>query len=401
MDTFYFIVITIATVGYGDITPKSIPGQIVVILLIIGGITIIPALVQDFQGAIRLYEQGRETYTPGRNPFIVVCGKFDDPDRILDIAKNLFSKDREKSTTVVLLSKGKLSADLKFRVKNTQYKNRIFLIAGNGLDLSDLQRANLTRAASAVIIAELFKETSSKKIEDENNTVRAFAFTNFAPNVPIYVETLLTDTQCLQEDLGLRNSESICIHELSQIFLAYNCLYRGAATLMINLIRGSKQYSEYECFWHRQFADGMRSEIFRVELNHNFIGIGFHQLATYIYTEFQVILIGVHVYEQESENGHYISLNPTNYQMKMGDYLFLVANSFDDIIELLHLKSVEMKAPSLKTCATPTKAVSFLSNFSHPSLPALNSIPPKDYYKNGYPDLDNIDKRTSKQSLRQ
>ena len=36
LDTFYFIVITICTVGYGDITPTSIPGQIVVIVLIIG-----------------------------------------------------------------------------------------------------------------------------------------------------------------------------------------------------------------------------------------------------------------------------------------------------------------------------------------------------------------------------
>ena len=58
LDTFYFIVITICTVGYGDITPTSIPGQIVVIVLIIGGVTIIPSLVTDFQAAVRLFEAG-------------------------------------------------------------------------------------------------------------------------------------------------------------------------------------------------------------------------------------------------------------------------------------------------------------------------------------------------------
>ena len=35
MQTFYFIIITISTVGYGDITPQTVPGQIVVIFTIL------------------------------------------------------------------------------------------------------------------------------------------------------------------------------------------------------------------------------------------------------------------------------------------------------------------------------------------------------------------------------
>lgn len=38
----YFVVVTLATVGYGDITPKSEFGRIIVILLIIVVIVLIP-----------------------------------------------------------------------------------------------------------------------------------------------------------------------------------------------------------------------------------------------------------------------------------------------------------------------------------------------------------------------
>ena len=39
---FYFVVVTLASVGYGDIAPVSFPGRICVIFLILLAIVIIP-----------------------------------------------------------------------------------------------------------------------------------------------------------------------------------------------------------------------------------------------------------------------------------------------------------------------------------------------------------------------
>jgi hypothetical protein len=46
-DAFYFIVVTIATVGYGDITPSSMYGKALAIILIIAGVGTFVAVIAD------------------------------------------------------------------------------------------------------------------------------------------------------------------------------------------------------------------------------------------------------------------------------------------------------------------------------------------------------------------
>ena len=152
---------------------------------------------------------GGESYNPGRNDFIILCGKFDNPDRVLDLSRNICSKDPSKSTNVVLLSLGKISQAVKVKIKNSKLKNRIFYVAGSGLDVNDLIRASVQHAKGAIIIADLVRKTRDKKLEDENNTLRAYAIADHAPHVPLYVETLLPDTADLQEDLGLHPGSKI------------------------------------------------------------------------------------------------------------------------------------------------------------------------------------------------
>jgi len=43
LDSFYFCVVTLATVGYGDITPKTDPGKLFTIFYILVGVGIIAA----------------------------------------------------------------------------------------------------------------------------------------------------------------------------------------------------------------------------------------------------------------------------------------------------------------------------------------------------------------------
>ncbi len=47
-DSFYFCIITLATVGYGDFTPKTDFGKIAVIFYIIAGIGIFLSFVQAY-----------------------------------------------------------------------------------------------------------------------------------------------------------------------------------------------------------------------------------------------------------------------------------------------------------------------------------------------------------------
>lgn len=52
LDSLYFTVVTLATVGYGDITPKTDVGKLFTIFYIIIGITIFVALARVVVGRI-------------------------------------------------------------------------------------------------------------------------------------------------------------------------------------------------------------------------------------------------------------------------------------------------------------------------------------------------------------
>ena len=51
VDSFYFSIVTMATVGYGDIHPQTVVGKILALLLIVGGVGTFLGVVASIQKA--------------------------------------------------------------------------------------------------------------------------------------------------------------------------------------------------------------------------------------------------------------------------------------------------------------------------------------------------------------
>jgi hypothetical protein len=92
IDSFYFIVITMSTVGYGEITPKTAPGKLVIVLLIFAGLALLPGLVSDLQETLKMQSSGAGSYSPGRNPFVILCGSFSEPNRMMDFIDSILRR---------------------------------------------------------------------------------------------------------------------------------------------------------------------------------------------------------------------------------------------------------------------------------------------------------------------
>ncbi|KAI8897734.1 hypothetical protein BC833DRAFT_22950 [Globomyces pollinis-pini] len=334
--SFYFIFITMSTVGYGDITPSTKPGQLIVILLIFLGLAFLPGLVGDLQETIRIQTSGAGAYTRGRNPFVVLCGEFRTSSRLLEMIYAILRRDNE--TAVVILSRRELPLDVKYKLKQHDLKQRVTYLHGTGLGNADLQRVQLNYAVSAFILASHY--TPNHRIEDEHNTLRAWAFDRFAPDVPIFLETILPQTAYVQEDLA---TGIVCVDEFKQVFLGYNCLYRGVGTLFLNLLRGAKRYDEYEEPWEAQYGDGTANEIYKIPLNPLFTGKSFTFLSFYLFKEFQIILFALNTYIPEKDLFH-VLLNPGNdYKMKSDDECFFIAQNLSDVSRFTNLTQAEFE----------------------------------------------------------
>lgn len=53
IDAFYFVVVTLSTVGYGDITPKTDAGKLFTIFFIILGIAIFSSLITNIVSKVK------------------------------------------------------------------------------------------------------------------------------------------------------------------------------------------------------------------------------------------------------------------------------------------------------------------------------------------------------------
>jgi len=94
--------------------------------------------------------------------------------------------------------------------------------------------------------------------------------------------------------------ESICISDVKQLLLAYNCRHQGTATLILNLLHPSEPANSYESGWQAQYGDGTGNELYFTSVPDVFIGWTFAQVSWFVFQEFQSILIGVDIFLRRS-----------------------------------------------------------------------------------------------------
>ncbi|KAJ3312196.1 hypothetical protein HDV04_003329 [Boothiomyces sp. JEL0838] len=295
-----------------------------------------------------MQQSGAGSYNPGRNPFI----------------------DKTENTTVVLLSRENLHPITKYALKKSKYKNRVFHLQGSGLVVEDLNRAQLKKAKGAIILANLC--TTNPRLEDEHNTLRAWAFSDYEQKIPLFVETLLPDTSIFQESI---NGGTICINEFQQTYLAYNCLYRGVGTLMF------RKHGDFTEPWQLQYADGLQNEIFVCKMNPVFVGKPFAEVTSYLLKEFQIILFALDIYIAEKQS-HHVVLNPgLHYSLKEGDQLIFIAPQYSDVLAACELTEVEYLRSKVDKSEVPD--IEPLS--PDITVPRINSSKSFDEYAKDYP----------------
>ncbi|KAI8643141.1 hypothetical protein BD408DRAFT_415336 [Parasitella parasitica] len=334
LDSLYVVMVTLSTVGYGDITPHTQGSRIVMMLLIVISLAVLPSLLADALNTLRKRNDWGGYVSESHMPFILLVGVFH-PEQVTEILDGfLNTENTEPNLNVVFLDINRPNEELKFLERNSMWGHRIQFIHGSVLDEQTLKRVQARSAAAIFTLSDQHAVDPLK--EDERNTVRLWSLHCYtvSHNVNIYTYNLSPSTAIYQK----MAKEIICVREFKQYLLAMNCRCRGASTLLTNLLHQRRPMDHYDESWQAQYDDGSCNEIYMDRPSESLVNLSFKEAAWVVYTECQVILFGVKTRLKNCEHRE-ILLNPdNNYIIKHDDLCVYLCESPREVGDINSLK---------------------------------------------------------------
>ena len=300
LESAYFVMVTMSTVGYGDITPVTVSGRTVITLFILTGLavyaTALPTLVDV---AVVYYHTSSFTtkYCSDKvSQFVVVCGHITAVS-VEGFLKELLHPDRhDKNTHILFLHPAIPSPELR-RVLKTHYM-RVDYLMGSPLSSRDLHRCALERAKACIVLADRFSKDPLD--EDRANLLQVVSVKNTVLHVPVILQLLCGCSKELLHSIpgwSKKRDVVLCVNELRLKILAQGCLTPGFSTLISNLFFASSppqlpRLPGYD-LWRKLYAKGACKEIYSNRLSASFTGMRVTDVARLCFREMSLLLVAV------------------------------------------------------------------------------------------------------------
>ncbi|KAG2175968.1 hypothetical protein INT44_000446 [Umbelopsis vinacea] len=363
VDTLYFVMVVMSTVGFGDITPQTEAGRIVIVLLILCSVAVLPSLITGVVDTIYKQQAGGGHFVPGGYPFILLVGTFT-AEQAADILDGFFGMG-DNHINVVFLDTRPPTDELKAMERNSMWGHRARFLCGSAMQ---------ARYAKAIFTVSDRKALDPLK-EDERNTTRLWSLYCYTAdhNIPIYSCNLSPSTGLYQKVA----TEVICVREFKHYLLALNVRCRGASTLITNLLHQRQPFNEYDEPWQAQFDDGASNEIYTAPPADAIVGLPFSRATWLLFKECQVILFAIKTLDVTT-GSYEVILNPRKHVIQANDLCVYIAESIREVRDVNQLspefvndtvKGLEHAMPSDFTLGPPLVS----STSSMPSTPSTST----------------------------
>ncbi|XP_040072110.2 potassium channel subfamily T member 2 [Ixodes scapularis] len=323
-ESFYFVVVTLSTVGYGDFKPDVWPSQLFMVGMICAALIVLPTQFEQLAYTWMERQKLGGTYSMHRaqsERHVVVCSTTLRADTVMDFLNEFYAHPLLQDYYVVLLSPCEVDATMKMILQIPMWAQRVIYIQGSALKDTDLTRARMNAAEACFMLAA--RNYADLAAADEHTILRSWAVRDFAPNVPQYIQIFRPENK-----VHVAFAEHVvCEDEFKYALLANNCLCPGASTLVTLLLHTSRgqegQTSAEE--WHRLYGKCSGNEIYHIRLGDSrffgeYEGKSFTYASFHSHRKYGVALVGV----QTDVHGQWpVLLNPgPAYIMKSSDICF-------------------------------------------------------------------------------
>lgn len=344
-DYLYFVVVTLATVGFGDVYPQTELGRICAITIILTFLAIIPAQVEQLARQFGLSSKfariSMQQSKSKSSELVVILGN-PQVDGYKSFLQELYHPDHGGlDIQTVIMNSSSPSDEVSALLKLNKLKNNIQYLEGNPLNANDLKRALVENAKCVIVLAD--KMAKYPIHEDYKNIMYCLSVKKYYQKIKkqdlrVCVQLLRPEIKDMYYESLNQNDldQIICVEKLKQNLLSKTCLCPGINTLISFLITSDKpefdsgKYKIDSNEWIDDYLYGMQNEIYRVPLEpQNYSGYTFSIIASQIYKIFQIILFAIEV-QHDGVNNVYV--NPSDYifddQMH---YCYIIATQLPNV----------------------------------------------------------------------
>jgi potassium large conductance calcium-activated channel subfamily M alpha protein 1 len=242
----YYVWVTVATVGYGDITPHTVTGRFAAMGMIAFALISVPKVTNELIDKMSLQSvYMRAVYTPkSRNSkHIVICGDLSSTS-LKDFFGELFHEDHENvDLSAVILLPQAPTVELILLMRDPQFFLSINYLEGSALVETDLRRAKAETAQAMFIMSNKFSGNSDEEDAKSillNLSIKRYVAAFNRPSMLYCMQLIRPENRRhLAEDevTGLKDNDLVvCLNEIKMGAMAKAVMYPGANTLLMNLV---------------------------------------------------------------------------------------------------------------------------------------------------------------------
>uniref|UniRef100_H2ZIB6 BK channel n=1 Tax=Ciona savignyi TaxID=51511 RepID=H2ZIB6_CIOSA len=363
-ESVYLLMVTMSTVGYGDIAAKTTLGRFFMIFFIFGGLAMFASYVPEIIELIGTRKKygGAYTSVSGRK-HIVVCGHIT-LESVSYFLKDFLHKDRDDVNIEVLFLHS-IPPNLELEALFKRHFTQVEFFEGSVLNSNDLSRVKMEGADSCVILAN--KYCTDADAEDASNIMRVISIKNYHPKVRIIIQIMQYHNKAHLLNIPsweCKGDDVICLSELKLGFIAQSCLAPGFSSLMANLFSMRSTMKFDGDSWQKHYLAGVGTEMYTEYLSPSFVNYTFSKVCELCYKNLNLLLVAVelHTLTLYPMSSYSILINPGNHvKIQEGTLGFFIAQSAKEVkrayVYCKHCHTNVVGVKTLRPCVDTTQVI--------------------------------------------
>ena len=255
---FWWAIVTMTTVGYGDYSPSSPQGRLFAIIIMFIGISLVSLLTASISSifVVQNIREGKGLEKLNLKNHIILCGWNPSAIRVLESIYDRIIQTKENEVVLV----NDLDEKEIAQIKNKFPKMTVHFVAGDFTHEEILQKANVLMSNTVVILPNI--AAGENEPHDEKTVFATLTIKNLDSSLRVIA--YIHDRENLPHIKRANADEVVVVDDMSTHLLASHVIDPGVPQIANQLINSGSSYH----FKRKQIPDEFVGKTFDTLFNH-------------------------------------------------------------------------------------------------------------------------------------